>query len=483
MSKIKVYKSGELFQVEDLAPMKIGRSPGAGRMQLEDPVISGTHLEVTVNNKLEKHVPVELQNGDRVKLGRTGSFELEFEIESGGVAAPKAPEPSVAEEPSAPEPAPLMEHLLRGDIPVWSDGEIDVRVADIIEETSTARTIRLVGAKESMMFSYDPGQFVTLLLEINGEKVERSYSLSSTPSRPHCIELTIKRVPGGLVSNWVADELKLGDVLKLRGPSGRFTCFEYPTDKLFFIGAGSGITPLMSMTRWILDTAADADLKFFVSSQTPSEIIFCRELEYLSARHRAFQCLVTVTSGASGTECWLGQTGRVNGQMLELFVPDLRDRHVFTCGPAPFMDAVEKSLEAIGFDMGQFHQESFGGNRVATGTIVGPRDAVTRSSLDIPLPIFGEDAKPAVSYDVVFAESNKTIATTGEASLLEVAEANGVDIKYACRMGACGACKVHCSDPEAVKMPDSANVSKKDRAAGYIHACVTKPIGNCQIKA
>lgn len=97
----------------------------------------------------------------------------------------------------------------RAAIAPWSGGVTSLKVADIIEETADAKTFRLVGEKP-LLFSYRPGQFVTLLLTIDGEYIERSYSISSSPSRPHVLELTVKRVPGGRVSNWLCDHVMPG---------------------------------------------------------------------------------------------------------------------------------------------------------------------------------------------------------------------------------------------------------------------------------
>jgi glycine betaine catabolism B len=217
------------------------------------------------------------------------------------------------------------------------------------------------------LFSYKPGQFVTFLLDIDGEKVQRSYSMSSSPSRPHTLETTIKRVPGGRVSNWFCDNVKLGDVLRIKGPSGKFTCFNYPSNKMLLIGAGSGITPVMSMCRWIVDTTADVDVKLLASYRSPADAIFRKELELVSARHSRFQVAVSVTSGWRGTESWTGYTGRISKQIIEIFAPDYKERHIFMCGPEPFMEAVKELLCHMDFDISQLHTESFGSGRVAQG--------------------------------------------------------------------------------------------------------------------
>jgi ferredoxin-NADP reductase len=255
---------------------------------------------------------------------------------------------------------------------------------------------------------------------------------------------------------------------------------------MLFVGAGSGITPLMSMSRWIIDTTADVDVKFLVSARTPADVIFRRELEFLSARHSGFKAAVTITAGGGGHDGWIGLTGRICPPLLELVCPDVRERHVFTCGPEPFMDKLEEALTALGFDMRQFHKESFGVRRVAQGTQVPERDALPRSLVDVPLVPPGPpsvahsivDAVPDVAagqYEIEFAKSGKTVRSSGDASLLEIAEANGIEIDYACRNGACGACKVACQPPVSVEMEGASGLGAADRERGVILACVARP--------
>src|SRR5258708_4090001 len=270
--------------------------------------------------------------------------------------------PSYLSVPPPPPSSPVLTNLIeeRAASALWSGGVPSLKVADIIEETADAKTFRLVGEKP-LLFSYRPGQFVTLLLTIDGEYIERSYSISSSPSRPHVLELTVKRVPGGRVSNWLCGPLKLGARLTIKGPGGKFSCFDCPASKMLFIGAGSGITPMMSMSRWIADTSADVDVKFLASFKSPADIIFRKELELISARHACFRVAVTLTSAwPKRTESWTGFTGRFDKSMIHALVPDLDQRHVFLCGPEPFAAEVRRILQELGFDQAKLHSESFG---------------------------------------------------------------------------------------------------------------------------
>lgn len=358
---------------------------------------------------------------------------------------------------------PLMSHLIedRDNVIVWSKGTTILRVADIIDETYDTKTFRLIADENPILFSYQPGQFITFLLNIDGEEVQRSYSMSSSPSRPHTLELTIKRIPKGLVSNWLCDNVKLGDQIKVKGPSGKFTCFNYPADKIMFLAAGSGITPMMSMARWIADTAANIDVKFIASFKSPSEIIFRRELELLSARHNSFRVALSVTASWHSTEFWTGFTGRINQQMIEIVAPDFRERHIFMCGPEGFMEEMKAMLISMDFPMVNLHSESFSGGRVASG-VETHADSVGK-------------------YQVKFAKSGVTIKTNGNKSILDLAEAHGIELDYSCRAGYCGDCKAKVTG--AVKMPEGAEIDDNEKAEGFVYTCCSFPQGDIEVDA
>jgi ferredoxin-NADP reductase len=369
-------------------------------------------------------------------------------------------------EPPPPPASPVLANLVeqRSRIGVWSEGTTLLTVAEVIEETHDTKTFRLVG-EEPLLFSYRPGQFATFLLNIDGREVKRSYSMSSSPSRPHVLEFTVKRTPGGLVSNWFCDRVKPGDRLAVQGPSGRFSCFDYPCGKLLFIGAGCGITPIVSMGRWITDTAADVDVKLLASFKSPSDIIFRKELELWAARSRRFQVAITLTSGWHGTDFWTGLRGRVSSEMLRVFAPDLHERHVFLCGPEPFADSVRRILRGLGFDLSRLHTESFNSDRSAQGSRGGGR------GLELQGP----------THKVAFVKSGITVDTDEHISLLELAEAHGIEIEYSCRSGSCGACEVKCRGE--VKVDPDCSIDPRSKAAGFVYACCCRAAGDLELEA
>jgi ferredoxin-NADP reductase len=497
---VVVYREDEIIEKVVLHhDMMIGRAAGAD-LQLEDPNLSRIHamlqtdagrwflvdlnsLNGTVLNgrKIVAMQPAQIVSGNIAEFGNYKlSFHLVSQPEATTLATPQPVMPAVESPPAA---SPLLENVLERHcaIPLWTEGDIQLKVADIIEETDDVKTFRLVGPSP-VLFSFKPGQFVTIKPVIHDKEVRRSYTISSSPSRPHCLEITIKRTPGGLVSNWMHDHVKLGDLLSVHGPSGMFSCFNYPSRKMLFIGAGSGITPVMSMLRWIVDTAADVDAHLLVSAKSPRDIIFRNELNWMSSRHSGIRVGVTCTSRVTGADSWTGLTGRCDEKMLKLFTPDLLERHIFMCGPPPFMEAVKETLRLLGFPLANLHTESFGGGRVAKGEKVEARDVPKPSAPAIQAvespPV---DLPKAAGFQVNFIRSAKSVSTDGEASLLELAEANGVEIDYACRSGVCGTCKTKLNKGK-VEMSEN-ELSDEEKAEGFIYPCVSKPVSDVEIDA
>ncbi|XHR80115.1 MAG: FAD-binding oxidoreductase [Gloeotrichia echinulata GP01] len=353
----------------------------------------------------------------------------------------------------------------------WTQAEMTVRCVEIIDETPDVKTFVFV-AQPVILFTYQPGQFVSLELEINGERVLRSYSISSTPSRPHTLEITIKRVPQGLVSNWLHDNMKVGSEVKLTGPFGDFTCAAQASQKLLFICAGSGITPMMSMSRWLCDTAANVDIVFLHSARSPRDIIFRQELEMMAARHVNFQLAVTVTRREPG-QTWLGYTGRLNASMLNSIAPDFSDRTVYVCGPDSFMQGVKTLFTGLEFPMQNYYEESFGSplNPPTMADSLAPTKLIEASANQDDITSIS-----AASSVVVFAKSQKEVICNGNESIQFVAKKVGVNINRACGIGVCGACKQKLLSGEIKYDREPKALTDEAHKAGLILTCIAHPV-------
>ena len=227
----------------------------------------------------------------------------------------------------------------------WTNGRHLVRCVKVIEETQDVTTFTF-GMGQPMLFFFKPGQFVTLELEIDGERVMRSYTISSSPSIPYSFSITVKRVAGGKVSNWLHDNLKSGDQIAVHGPVGQFNCMDFPSNKVLLLSGGVGITPVMSMARWWFDTDSTVDMIFAHSARTPKDIIYARELEYMSTRIDNFQMHLVCEHNEIG-QAWGGYRGYLNQPMLNLIAPDYMEREVFCCGPEPYHSPLEPPGESL----------------------------------------------------------------------------------------------------------------------------------------
>src|SRR5262245_443097 len=149
-----------------------------------------------------------------------------------------------------------------------------------------------------------------------------------------------------------------GQRISADGPFGVFTIARHQSSKYLFLSGGSGITPVMSMTRALYDLGSDADVVFVHSARTPSDIIFRRELETIASTVPTVRVVHVCERGSPG-EPWGGLRGFLSVEMLQLMAPDLTERVVFCCGPAPYMAAVRRMLVDADFDMQNYHEESF----------------------------------------------------------------------------------------------------------------------------
>jgi ferredoxin-NADP reductase len=316
-------------------------------------------------------------------------------------------------------------------------------------------------------FSFEPGQFVTLELEIDGEIINRCYTISSSPTRPHTISITVKRVPGGKVSNWLHDNLQAGSQVRVLGPAGEFTCARHPARKYLFLSAGSGVTPLMSMSRAHHELSEDRDIVFVHSARTPDDIIFARELDLIAATQGNFRTSFVCERLGARTN-WPGVTGFLSLPLLKLIAPDFMEREIFTCGPAPYMKAVRDLLNDAGFDSKQYHEESF-----SFETLID--DAPELLADVMPVPSGEEIAQQTDTFAVSFTRSNREIACGPDQHVLEAARQAGVRLPASCTQGMCGTCKVKLVSGQ-VEMKHNGGIRQREIDQGMVLLCCSKPL-------
>jgi glycine betaine catabolism B len=357
-----------------------------------------------------------------------------------------------------------------------ADRATQLTVLNCYDETLDTKTFRL-GKADGQVFDYLPGQYVTLSVVIVGQEYKRSYSLASSPSQRGILEITVKRDPnGGVVSNWLNDQLKIGDTLNVKGPYGKFSCAIETPPKILFLAAGSGIVPIMSMLRWLAETESAADVQLILSFRTLYDVIYHDELNLLASRHMNIKPVITLTQEPLGCSPWLGNTGRITTELIANTVPDLSDRSVYLCGPKTFMDGCKQSLQTLKLPSEQIFFESFSVN--------APVALEADSLPNQPAFVKPSDIQPVRqqtgSYQIHFAKSGKTIAADGALTLLELAEKSGIYIDHECRAGNCGECMVK-SLKGQVEMAAQAEIDDLDRKKGWAYACCAYPASNLEL--
>ena len=328
----------------------------------------------------------------------------------------------------------------------------NLEIIGIFEETSQVKTFRLAHAdSSSLSFTYEPGQFVTFILEIEGKKVRRSYTISSSPTERDFIEVTIKREDKGLVSRYFHDSLKVHDQVEVNVPNGKFYFNGDDHDSIVLISGGVGVTPMMSAVRYLTARCWSGEIYFLFCARTNNDFIYQQELEYLQARYENLNVLVSMTR-AKGTS-WMGPQGRFTKEQISGFIPDIQSKRVHVCGPGPMMDAVMEMLAELGVSKEQIKTEAFGGAK----------------------PKLKEKPKinAETSSKIFFKNLNRTVDISPEQTILEVAEEAGVEIENSCRSGTCGMCKVKLlSGKVSMEVEDSLEEEEKNK--GIILACQAK---------
>ena len=352
----------------------------------------------------------------------------------------------------------------------WTKGPKLMRCIGIVDRSHDFKSFQFM-AEEPTLFFYKPGQFVTLELNIEGKRILRSYTISSSPSRPHLIEISVKRVKGGLVSNYLHDHLNLGDTVTMKPPGGKFHCFDTTTDKYLFLAAGSGITPMLSMARWWHDTGVYPDVVFYHGLREPEDAVFTEDMMMFTSANRKFKYVAAFTSPHLPQE-WPGMKGRLNEDHLRQIVPDLHERMVFTCGPDSFMKHAKLLLEKQGFPIKErFRQESFGAPPAAKAAAAA-QAAVAGAPKPAAQPRPAETADGATTVHFSLA-GLEVFGGDMDVPILDLAEEIGIEIPSSCRAGTCGTCRAMKIKGD-VECDDTSGLSDADREAGYILTCVSR---------
>lgn len=338
-----------------------------------------------------------------------------------------------------------MQRALNCKASAVSDRYHSLRVNRVVAETADASSIVFdVPAPLSAAFAYRAGQFVTLRLDIGGERLFRSYSMSSSPATDTDLQVTVKRVPGGVVSNWLNDTLAAGDVIDVSVPAGAFV-LDDRADEVVAFAAGSGITPVFSIIKSALHTTSRTVRLLFANRDRPAAI-FGAALDELAAAHPGRLVIQHHEDVLAGF---------VDERIASAFVNGREGASFYACGPTGFMDVVETALRNVGVDDTRIHIERF------TPADVGP-------------PPDADEVSTDVTVTVTVRNQTKTVDQRGRSTILQSARWAGLPAPSSCEAGHCATCMARLVEG-SVEMATNDVLTDEEVDEGWVLTCQAVP--------
>jgi 3-ketosteroid 9alpha-monooxygenase subunit B len=328
-----------------------------------------------------------------------------------------------------------------------------LRIKRVVSETHDSASFVLEVPDElSGTFHYRPGQFCTFRVQVDGDQQLRSYSMSSAPETDQDLTVTVKRVTGGLVSNWFLDHLREGDTIEVTKPAGVFCPQDHERPVLAFCG-GSGITPVMSITKSVLKTT-ERSIRLLYANRDPDSVIFSSVLDDLVAKY---------AGRLDVRHHFDTDAGFISTEDVSVFAAGDADADCYICGPGPFMDLVESTLRSLGIEQDRIFIERF---------LVEQQEKVAAASGGAP------DPAAEVPAEVTIILGGKKAAITYQAgdTVLETARRGGLRPPFSCEAGNCATCMAFLREG-SVKMRANNALSDEEVEEGWILTCQSLPFG------
>ncbi|WP_319432201.1 ferredoxin--NADP reductase [Mycobacterium sp. RTGN5] len=327
---------------------------------------------------------------------------------------------------------------------VSRDGCVRLRIADVQSETADCVSVVFdVPSDHQDRFRYAAGQYLTLRVTVGGVEHRRCYSMSSSPALAEPLRITVKRDPGGVVSNWINDTVVAGAEIHVEAPQGRFVLDSSGRDIVAFAG-GSGITPVFSLIRTAL-ASTERRVRLFYANRSADSVIFDEPLRRLADEYGDRLAVDHHLDSDRGV---------VTAAALTQFLAGVADAEYFVCGPTLFMDAVEETLRETSVPADRVHLERF----VATTA-----DTV---------PVDGAEVTEEVTIEL---DRRITLAHYRSGNtLLQTARLAGLKAPSSCETGSCGTCIAQVTEG-AARMLNNSALTDDEVAEGLVLTCQAMP--------
>ncbi|MFL6729972.1 MAG: 2Fe-2S iron-sulfur cluster-binding protein [Sphingomicrobium sp.] len=342
-----------------------------------------------------------------------------------------------------------------------------LKVAEIVPETAEANSIRFdIPPELREAFAFRAGQHLTLRATIDGEEVRRNYSLCTAPGDEDWM-VTVKRIGGGVFSNWVGDHLKPGDTIDVMVPHGSFTTDFDPANARDLVGiaGGSGITPVMSLIRTVLRAEPNSRFTLFYGNRDSSSVIFLEALANLRDKYLGrLEIYHFLDAEEQDIELFNGMLDRERlDQAIAALVPDAAAVDGwFICGPGPMMDAAEGALLDRNVARERIHIERFTADRPAGAAVRELAELQTQAAgVTVSVTLDGRTRK------VPFSAGN----------ILDSARASGLPAPFACKAGVCATCRAKVTSGK-VEMAVHYGLTDEEVADSYVLTCQSVPVGD-----
>lgn len=341
----------------------------------------------------------------------------------------------------------------------YHQNKLHLVVNKIIEQAPLARTIQLV-SKTGILPIFEAGQYLNIFTEIEGVRTSRPYSISSSPLQRAYFEITVARTKSGFVSDFLLDNVKVGDEFFANCPSGTFHFNPiFHSKKSVMIAGGSGITPFMSMCREIFDSRLDRQVHLIYGCRNSESVLFKKELESLALSYENFTFTLVLSEAEKG---FMGQKGFIDAKCITDLIKDIKTSTFYICGPQIMNDFVVKALESLDVRKAMIRREMFGAR------------ADIQNEPGWPEKLTGKE-----SFTITIDETKKIKALSGE-SILTSLERAGVRMNVCCRSGECSLCRVQLTGGN-VFLSKGMLLRYADEKFGYIHSCKSYPISDISI--